>query len=68
MSTWWEQRNARVSQAARIVSTQAQCSRGQAIALLRKQAEQTGADLEDTALAVVARRISFTRINSASDV
>ena len=59
MSTWWEERQARVREAAGIVAAEADCSAGQAVVLLRERAEETGTDLEDTALAVVARRISF---------
>jgi hypothetical protein len=48
-----------VRQAAGIVAAEADCSAGQAVVLLRERAEEAGTDLEDTALAVVARRISF---------
>ena len=53
MSTWWEERRARVSQATAILSAQTRCPPGEALALLRRRADETGRDLEDTALAVV---------------
>jgi hypothetical protein len=68
MATWWEERRARVTQAAAIVSVQAHCPPGEAMTLLRERADRTGSDLEDTALALVAHRISFDRTNSAADV
>jgi hypothetical protein len=48
-----------VSEAAGMVAAQAGCSTGEALALLRARAEQTDSDLEDIALAVAARRVSF---------
>ena len=68
MSTWWEERTARVGQAVAVVAAQAGCSATEAMALLRERAEAAGSDLEDTALAVMANRISFTRRNSGLHV
>jgi hypothetical protein len=59
MSTWWEERSARVGRAAAVVATQANCSTNEALTLLRRWAEETGRDLEEAALAVVGGRISF---------
>ena len=59
MSTWWEERSARVGRAAALVAAQANCSTSEALALLRQCAEEAGSDLEDTAVAVVGGRMSF---------
>jgi hypothetical protein len=59
MSTWWEERTARVHQATDIISAQANCSSSEALTLLRRQAAEHGSDLEEIALAVVGRRMSF---------
>lgn len=61
MTTWWEERTARVSEAIDLVSVQVDCSAKEALHLLRERAEQTGADLEDTALAVNGRHLNFSR-------
>ena len=59
MSTWWETRTARVSQAAATVSVHAECTVGEAVALLRAHAEATGCDLEEAAGSVLEQRIRF---------
>ena len=59
MSTWWEERSARVGRAAAMVALQTNCSTSEALTLLRRCAEETGRDLEAAALAVVGGRISF---------
>jgi MoxR-like ATPase len=59
MSTWWETRTDRVSQAVAAVSVQAECTVSGALALLRAHAEATGADLEEVAGAVLEHRIRF---------
>jgi hypothetical protein len=68
MSTWWEERTARVHQATDIVSVQAHCSSSEALALLRERAAHSESDLEDIALAVVGRRVSFAETNSRVSV
>jgi AmiR/NasT family two-component response regulator len=68
MSTWWEERTARVHQATDIISTQANCSSRDALLLLRRRAAEHGSDLEDIALAVVGRRMSFAEKNSRVSV
>jgi hypothetical protein len=53
MATWWEEREALVTEAIAMVSAQSRCTRAEAIALLRRRAEATDADLEAVAAAVV---------------
>ncbi len=66
MSTWWETRSQRVSQAAAIVCVQAECSFGEALAMLKAHAELTDGDLEETALAVLVRRVRFAPSETAT--
>ena len=57
MATWWEQRAARVAQAAEIVAEQTGCAPGEALAQLRLRAEAAATDLEEVALAVLALQV-----------
>ena len=59
MATWWEQRAARVTQAAEIVAEQTGCSPGEALAQLRLRAEVAKTDLEEVALSVLALQALF---------
>ena len=63
MSTWWEARTVRVNQATGIVSEQAGCTPSEARTLLRRRAAETESDLEDVAMALIGRRISFSEKN-----
>ena len=56
---WWEERSARVSQAAGMISAQAACSIDAALLLLKLRASAMNRDLEETATAVVEGRIHF---------
>jgi hypothetical protein len=69
MSTWWEQRVARVTEAANIVARQAGCSMGEAISILRQRAELDGMDLEEIAETVIGQptRLGYRDL-VASDV
>ena len=60
MTTWWEERTARVSGAIGIVSVQADCTAKEALHLLRERAERTNSDVEDIAFAVNGRRLDFS--------
>ncbi len=68
MSTWWEQRTARVHEATDIVSAQVHCSQSEALTLLRDRAAERESDLEDIALAVAGGRSTFAEKNSRVSV
>jgi hypothetical protein len=61
MSTWWEERAALVTEAARIVADQTDCTPTDALAQLRMRAEATETDLEAIATSVLALRALFDR-------
>ena len=56
---WWEERAAKLSQAADIVSAQANCSVDAALLLLKRRASATSCDLEEIAVSVITRRVRF---------
>jgi hypothetical protein len=64
---WWEERTARVSQAAGMASAQADCSLTVALLLLEHRADELGLELEDTARSVLDRRARFST-DSPSDL
>ena len=57
MSNWWEERVARVTEAAHMVAQQTGCSMGEALSMLRQRAEIAGTDLEDMAESVIAHQL-----------
>lgn len=59
MPVWREARAEHIARATRMVCGQAECSVGEAILLLRAHAELRSGDLEETAVAVLERRIRF---------
>jgi hypothetical protein len=69
MSTWWEQRVARITEAADMVAHQTGCSMGEAISMLRQRAELERTDLEQIAETVIGQqtRLGY-RDHVASDV
>jgi hypothetical protein len=69
MSTWWEQRVARVTEAANMVARQTGCSMGEALSMLRQRADLDGTDLEEIAETVIGQqdRLGYRDL-AASDV
>jgi len=61
MATWWDEREARVTEAIALVAAQTPCTHAHAMALLRRRAEAMDADLEAAATAVlkVAHRLGY---------
>ncbi len=68
MSVWWEERAARLEEAAAMVGAQAECSTDAALLLLKLRARTRGDDLEDVATAVLERRIVFSAERPEPDV
>jgi hypothetical protein len=69
MSTWWEQRVARVTEAASIVAHRTGCPMGDALSILRQRAELDGMDLEEVAETVIREQTRLDyRDLVASDV
>lgn len=69
MTTWWDERMARVTEAVDMVARQRACTTGEAIAVLRQRAQLEGTDLEEIAETVLGQqaRLGYRDLAASDD-